>query len=95
MKFNNKIPLYLFVLVGLLILNQACKSTSRVSEKKTTVVESTTQSLTKPQGKKEESYEDIADFIINTKGLNQTISANSAKITKVPLNILIRPAAQP
>ncbi len=34
-------------------------------------------------GKKEESYEDIADFIINTKGLNQTILANTAKIAKI------------
>ena len=35
------------------------------------------------EGKKEESYEDIKDFEINTKGLNQALAAYDAKIAKI------------
>lgn len=35
------------------------------------------------EGKKEESYEDIQDFEINTKGLNQALAAYDAKIAKI------------
>jgi len=40
-------------------------------------------SLLPMEGKKEEAYEDISDFKINTKGLNQAISAYDKKILKI------------